>query len=119
MLTIHTSAACRQCGHWLDYHKGYFLCPKCRTLCEIAPENIKYNLADYYELNIPYTSKKFNNRLEQLQKLCNEYEIHFLGFDPFEKINSTNSTGMLNIGWTDGFPENLYVIVKKIKSVLR
>lgn len=119
MLKIHTSASCNRCGHWVDYHKGNLFCPECRNVMRILPEDIKENLSDLYELNIPYTSQKFDNRLERLQKLCKDYNIDFLGFDHCEKIKGNNYLGLLDIGWIDGFPENLHVIVKILKQILK
>ena len=119
MLQISTSASCNRCGHYVDYYRGHLLCPKCRNLMRISPEDIKNNLSDFYELYIPYTLKKYNNRFEKFHKLAEKYEIDFIGFDPFYKLYSTNYTGMLNIGWENGFPENLSVIIKELKSILR
>ena len=121
MLEIHTSASCNLCHKYVDYHKGNFLCPHCKNLMRISPDDIKFNLSDLYELNIPYTSNKFDNRLEKLRKLCDKYNIDFLGFDPFEqtKNNHDNYIGMLDIGWENGFPENLPKIIKELKQILR
>ena len=119
MLAIHTSAACNRCGHWVDYYKGNFLCPECKNLMKISPEDVKFNLSDLYELNIPYTSVKFENRLERLRKLCKDYDIDFLGFAEIDKMKNGGCLGILDIGWKNGFPENLPVIVKKLKQILR
>ena len=117
MIEIHTSASCPECGKWLDYEKGEFICSHCRRLTR--PEEIQYNLADLYELNIPYASKKFNNRLNKLREFVRKYEAVFLGFDDMDEIAPNNRMGLLDIGWEDGFPDNLCKAVKELKRILR
>lgn len=118
MLKIETSAQCPICnGHWLSYKDGNFFCAECET--KVNPELIKFNLADLYELNIPYTSKKYDNRLEKLRVFCDKFNADFLGFDPFEEMRANNWSGMLDIGWEDGFPDNLSEAVKELKRILR
>ena len=120
MLEFHTSAQCPICqGHWLDYNNGKFFCEECQK--EIDKNTIKQNLADLYELNIPYTSNKFDRRLEQLRVFCDKYNADFLGFDPFEEMknNHNNWSGMLDIGWEDGLPDNLSEVVKELKRILK
>ena len=119
MLEIHTSASCNNCGRWVDYYKGYFLCPHCRNLMKVSPEDVKINLADLYELNIPYTSVKFENRLDKLSQLCDKYNIDFLGFDEMDEMRGGGYSGLLDIGWANGFPDNLNVIVKELKRILK
>ena len=45
----------------------------------------------------------------------------FLGFDPFDKMknNHNNWSGVLDIGWEKGFPDNLPVIIKDLKRILK
>ena len=120
MLEFHTSAQCPICkSHWLDFQNGTFYCEECQKEVDIIM--ITQNLADLYELNIPYTSNKFDKRLEALRVFCDKYNADFLGFDPFKEMknNHNNWNGMLDIGWEDGFPENLPVVVKELKRILR
>ena len=67
MLEIGTSASCNKCGKRVNYYKGKFICPHCGNSMRVSQEDVKFNLADLYELNIPYTSVKYDNRLEKLQ----------------------------------------------------
>ena len=116
MLKFSTSAQCPICqGHWLDYQNGEFFCEECQNI--VDKNNINQNLADLYELNIPYTSNKYDRRLEKLIQFCDKYIADFLGFDPFDEMknNHSNWSGMLDIGWEDGFPENLHVVLKELK----
>lgn len=120
MLKFSTSAQCPICqGHWLDYKNGEFFCEECQKI--INKDNINQNLADLYELNIPYTSNKYDKRLEDLRAFCDKYNADFLGFDPFDEMknNHNNWSGMLDIGWEKGFPDNLPVIIKDLKKILR
>lgn len=120
MLKFSTSAQCPICqGHWLDYENNNFVCEECKKI--VNKDNINQNLADLYELNIPYTSNKYDIRLEKLRQFCDKYNADFLGFDPFDEMknNHNNWSGMLDIGWEDGFPENLHVVVKELKRILR
>ena len=117
MLEFHTSARCPVCNkHWLDYENDGFVCNECKTT--VQTEEINFNLSDLYELNIPYTSNEYDNRLEDLRVFCDKYNADFLGFDPFEKIGSNNWSGMLDIGWADGWPNNLSEAVKELKKIL-
>lgn len=111
MIKISTSACCTACEKWLDYDNG-FVCSHCGKV--VKQEEIKHSTADWYELNIPYTSRKFNNRLTKLQELTDKYNATFLGFDEFDA-----HSGMLDIGWDDAFPANLPQFIKELKRVLR
>lgn len=117
MIKISTSACCTACEKWLDYNNGEFVCSHCGKV--VKQEEIKYSLADWYELNIPYTSRKFNNRLTQLQELTSKYNATFLGFDEFDSIGANNFSGMLDIGWDDAFPDTLPQFIKELKRILR
>ena len=120
MLKFSTSAQCPICeSHWLDYENGKFFCEKCQK--EIDRHMIKQNLAELYEFNIPYTSNKYDRRLEKLRAFCDKYNADFLGFDPFEEMSSNhnNWSGMLDIGWENRFPENLDTLIKDLKQILR
>lgn len=120
MLEFHTSAQCPICkSHWLDYQDGNFFCEKCGK--PVSSELIKFNLADLYELNIPYSSNRYDNRLDKLREFCDKFNADFLGFDPFEEMrnNHNNWSGMLDIGWEDGWPNNLSEIVKELKRILK
>lgn len=118
MLEISTSAQCPICEkHWLDYENGKFVCKECKSVVDISTTHGNYS--DLYELNIPYTSVKFDNRLEKLRQLCDKYDIDFLGFDPFDEMKGDNYSGMCDIGWADGWPDNLLVIIKELKKILR
>ena len=120
MLEFHTSAQCPICNsYWLDYKDESFFCEECGKT--VSHKSIKFNLADLYELNIPYTANKFDNRLEILREFCDKFNANFLGFDPFEKTknNHNNYIGMLDIGWADGWPDNLSDAVKELKRILK
>ena len=119
MLEIGTSASCNKCGKWVNYDKGKFVCPHCGNSMRVSPEDVQFNLADLYELNIPYTSVKYDNRLEKLCQLCDKYDIDFFGFDLFDKMKGGGYSGMLDIGWEDGWPDNLSEVVKELKRILR
>ena len=118
MLEISTSAQCPICEkHWLDYENGKFVCKECKSVVDINTTHGNYT--DLYELNIPYTSVKFDNRLEKLLQLCDKYDIDFIGFDLFDEIKGNNYSGMCDIGWENGWPDNLPIIVKELKRILR
>lgn len=119
MLEICTSASCNKCGKWVKYDKGKFVCPHCGNSMRVSPEDVKFNLSDLYELNIPYTSVKYDNRLEKLRQLCDMYDIDFFGFDLFDKMKGGGYSGMLDIGWEDGWPDNLSEVVKELKRILK
>jgi hypothetical protein len=117
MLEFHTSARCPVCNkRWLDYEDGKFFCEECQKNIDINA--INFNLSDLYELNIPYTSNEYDNRLEKLRIFCHKFDADFLGFDPFEQINSNHWSGMLEIGWADGWPDNLSKAVEELKKIL-
>lgn len=118
MLEINTSAQCPMCEkHWLDYENGKFICKECGNVVDI---NITHgNYADLYELNIPYTSVKFDNRLDKLREFCDKFNADFLGFDPFDEMRGDNYSGMCDIGWADGWPNNILMAIKELKRILR
>jgi hypothetical protein len=118
MLKINTSAQCPVCEkHWLDYENGKFICEECKSVVDINTTHGNYS--DLYELNIPYTSVKFDNRLEKLQQLCDKYNIDFLGFDEMDEMRNGGCSGFLDIGWGDGWPDNILMVIKELKKVLR
>lgn len=118
MLEISTSAQCPVCEkHWLDYENGKFVCKECKAVVDIKISQGNYS--DLYELSIPYTSIKFDNRSDKLLELCNKYNIDFLGFDEMDEMKNGGHSGLLDIGWADGWPDNIIVIIKELKRILR
>lgn len=117
MKIIETSGVCPRCNGFLYFMNGKLQCYQCESVISI--DKVKYTDADWFELNIPYTLRKFNNRLTQLQELTSKYNATFLGFDEFDSIGANNFSGMLDIGWDDAFPDTLPQFIKELKRILR
>ena len=118
ILKISTSAQCPACEkHWLNYENGNFICEECKAITDINMTHGNYS--DLFELSIPYTSTKFNNRLEKLRHLCDKYNADFLGFDEMDEMRNGGYSGLLDIGWVDEWPNNLVTVIKELKRVLR
>ena len=97
--TYYTSAVCPKCGKLLKTSdvKGYaFVCEECdENFCTVE---IRQNLADLYEINIPMSTSEFRKLKSKLLKLTDIYKCDFLGHDNF--------CNLTDIGWEKGFPDS-------------
>lgn len=105
-----TSARCPKCGKQLftsDVDGYGFMCKECDE--NFYTVEVKENMADYHEINVPMTMTEWENNLSDLKRLSKKFNCDFLGYD--------NVAGLVDIGWSKCFPESevLNEIVKKIK----
>ena len=107
-----TSAICPKCGKqlYISDIEGYnFVCKECDE--NFYTIEVTDCAADFWEINIPMSIKKWERKLSQWQKISEKYRCDFLEYD--------DVVGILDIGWANSFPESsiLNQFVKEIKKL--
>ena len=112
MLKIITSGVCPKCGKaTLRYEDGRFVCFKCDK--KYGSKEITQTMSDLFEITTGITKKEFYDKVKPLQSLTDRFNADFLGYDPCEK-----DKGLLDIGWEDGYPVRLNMLVQELNEIL-
>jgi hypothetical protein len=112
MLKISTSGVCRKCKRaTLLYEDGKFVCSKCGR--KYTSKDITETMSDLFEITTCITKKEFVDKIKPLQNLTDRFNADFLGYDPCEK-----GEGFLDIGWENGYPVRLNMMIQELNEIL-
>ena len=112
MLKISTSGVCRKCKRaTLWYEDGKFVCSECGH--KYTSKEIKQTMSDLFEITTGITKKEFCDKMKPLQSLTDRFNADFLGYAPCEK-----GKGLLDIGWENGYPVRLNMLVQELNEIL-
>ncbi len=112
MLKISTSGVCLKCKRaTLWYEDGRFVCSECGR--KYGSKEITQTMSDLFEITTGITKKEFVGKIKQLQNLTDRFNADFLGYDPCEK-----GKGLLDIGWENGYPVRLNMLVQELNEIL-
>ena len=115
MLKISTTAVCPKCrGATVWYEDGKFTCHMCGK--KYASKEITKTHSDLFEIATIVYKQKFIDKFELLQDLAVRFNAERCGYDPtpttIEKI------GFLDIGWENGYPVRLNMLVQELNEIL-
>lgn len=112
MLKISTSGVCPKCSRaTLLYEDGKFVCSECGR--KYISKDITATMSDLFEITIEITEKEFRAKINALDNLSQRFSAVFVGYDPCEK-----GKGLLDIGWEDGYPVRLNMMVQELNEIL-
>lgn len=112
MLKIVTSGVCPKCEvSTVKYVDGKFVCSKCRR--KYTSKEMTQTMSDLFEITTDITEKEFRDKIKPLQSLTDRFNADFLGYDPCEK-----GKGLLDIGWENGYPVRLNMLVQELNEIL-
>ena len=114
MLKISTNGVCRKCKKaTLLYEDGKFVCSECGK--KYTSKEIVQTMSDLFEITTGITKQEFVEKVKLLQSLTDRFNADFLGYnpDPLEK-----GIGMLDIGWENGYPVRLNMMVQELNEIL-
>ena len=112
MLQISTTAVCPKCGGgtvW--YEDGKFTCHMCGK--KHISKDITTTHSDLFEITTVITEKEFRVKIQQLEDLAKRFSSVDVAYAPCAK-----GTGYLNIGWQDGYPVRLNMMVQELNEIL-
>lgn len=114
MLRISTSGVCRKCKRaTLLYEDGKFVCAECGR--KYTSKEIVQTMSDLFEITTDITEKEFRAKINALDNLSQRFSAVYVGYDPnpWEKGH-----GLLDIGWDDGYPVRLNMMVQALNEIL-
>lgn len=112
MLQISTTAVCPQCGGatvW--YEDGKFTCHMCGK--KYTSKEITKTHSDLFEITTTITKQKFLERINLIDNLTQRFSAVRAGYDP-----CGNDIGYLDIGWEDGYPVRLNMLIQELNEIL-
>lgn len=115
MLKISTSGVCRKCKRaTLEYVDGKFVCSKCGR--KYTSKEITQTMSDLFEITTSITKQEFYDKVKPLKSLTDRFNADLLGYDPntWEK----GKVGLLDIGWENGYPVRLNMLVQELNEIL-
>ena len=113
-MDIVTSGVCLKCKRaTLKYEDGRFVCSECGR--KYGSKDITQTMSDLFEITIGITKQEFCDKVKRLQSLTDRFNADFLGYDPdpWEK-----GKGLLDIGWENGYPVRLNMLVQELDEIL-
>lgn len=111
MLQIRTTAVCPKCkGEIVWYEEGKFICQLCGK--KYASKEIEETHSDLFEIAATITEKEFRGKIKQLDDLSQRFSAVLAGYDPCEP-----GIGRLIIGWDDGYPVRLNMLVQELNEI--
>lgn len=114
MLRISTSGVCRKCKRaTLRYEDGKFVCSECGR--KYTSKEIVQTMGDLFEITTSITKQEFCDKSQTLKSLTDRFNADSLGYDP--DIHSKGH-GLLSIGWEDGYPVRLNMMVQELNEIL-
>lgn len=112
MLQIKTSGVCPKCGRVnLPYFDGKFGCCDCSR--KYTSKEIVKTMSDLFEITTSITKQEFYDKIDVLKDLTNRFAAVFLGYD-----DCNRGGGLLYIGWEDGYPVRLNMMVQELNEIL-
>ena len=112
MLRLKTSGICPKCGQAkMMYVDGKFVCYECDK--KYTSKEITQTTSDLFEITTDITEQEFRVKIKQLESLSNRFSSVDIGYDPQSK-----GVGYLNIGWVDGYPVRLNMLVQELNEIL-
>lgn len=113
MLKISTSGICpKKCERaTLEYVDGKFVCSKCGR--KYTSKEVTQTMSDWFEVTTDITEKEFRAKINELDNLSQRFSAVFVGYDPCEK-----GMGLLDIGWDNGYPVRLNMLVQELNEIL-
>ena len=115
MLKISTSGVCPKCKRaTLWYENGKFVCSECGR--KYISKDITETMSDAFEITTSITKKKFVEKVRTLQNLTDRFNADLLGYDP--DITTKEKVGLLDIGWDNGYPVRLNMMVQELNEIL-
>jgi hypothetical protein len=72
-------------------------------------------MSDLFEITTCITKKEFVDKIKPLQNLTDRFNADFLGYDPdpWDKGH-----GLLDIGWENGYPVRLNMMIQELNEIL-
>ena len=114
MLKISTTAVCPKCERvTLWYEDGKFVCSKCGR--KYTSKEITQTMSDLFEIFVDITKEKFLDKFNLLQNLVGRFNADSCGYDPNPL---QKGVGLLAIGWEDGYPVRLNMMVHELNEIL-
>ena len=115
MLKISTSGVCPKCAtEHLWYEDGKFVCKECGR--KYTSKDITATMSDMFEITTRITEKEFRDKIKTLQNLTDRFNADYLGYDPMH--NFIGKVGTLDIGWDNGYPVRLNMMVQELNEIL-
>lgn len=112
MLRISTTAVCPKCGREnLMYVDGKFVCYECDK--KYTSKDIAQTTGDLFEITTDITEQEFRAKIKQLEDLANRFSSVDVGYEP-----CASEMGYLSIGWQDGYPVRLNMMVQELNEIL-
>lgn len=112
MLDMMTSGVCPKCKkETLLYDEGKFVCTNCCR--KYTSKEVEQTTGDLFEITTGITKQSFVESFNLLQSLANRFNANSLGYDPCGK-----GIGLLNIGWENGYPVRLNMMVQELNEIL-
>lgn len=109
MLQINTSSICPKCSKEnLLYQDGKFACLKCGR--KYISKDIAATTSEYFEITTRITKQEFIDKYKRLESLTNRFSTSLLGCDTHNNL--------LYIGWDDGYPVRLNMLVQELNEIL-
>ena len=111
MLQVRTTAVCPKCkGEIVWYEDGKFTCQLCGKKC--SSKEIIETYSDVFEIVTAITEKEFRDKIKQLDELSKRFSAVLAGYAPDGK-----GIGHLVIGWDDGYPVRLNMMVQELNEI--
>lgn len=109
MLRINTNGVCPKCGKEnLMYVDGKFVCFECGK--KYTSKEITKKIGDSFDIMTEITEKEFREKINVIDSLIQRFSASYVGCD--------TRNGVLYIGWDDGYPVRLNVLVKELDEIL-
>ena len=115
MLKISTTAVCPKCGGttvW--YEDGKFVCYECGR--KHTSKEVIENTNGFFEIVISISKQEFLDKFQTLLNLSGRFNADECGYDPATKVKA--KVGHLVIGWEDGYPVRLNMMVQELNEIL-
>lgn len=112
MRKISASGVCPKCGRAkMMYVDGKFVCYECDR--KYTSKDITTTCNDLFNITTIITEKEFRKKIKQLESLVNRFSSIDVWYEP-----KSNIDGYLGIGWEDGYPVRLNMMVQELNEIL-
>lgn len=109
MLKIGASGVCPKCEKaTLWYEDGKFVCSECGM--KYTSKEVTEKIGDSFDIMTDITEKEFREKFNTIDSLILRFSASYFGCD--------TRNGVLYIGWDDGYPVRLNMMVQELNEIL-